>query len=187
MAVCTLLVALAMAACSGSPPNHPPRATAPPGVDRALPKSTYAAQQAVLGAWLAGERQYYAYMDEPAAPLRAKLLAGTTPAELFPNASTYATGPSLQAEYATLKAMKLDLLRGPTTYHLGQPTIAAFTGTSATVASCVTDTGTTTQAGAPGPLTLDGGPGGSRGTSILVRSGGRWKAVSGRSVGVSTC
>ena len=187
MAVCTLLVALAMAACSGSPPNHPPRATAPPGVDRALPKSTYAAQQAVLGAWLAGERQYYAYMDEPAAPLRAKLLAGTTPAELFPNASTYATGPSLQAEYATLKAMKLDLLRGPTTYHLGQLTIAAFTGTSATVAFCGTDTGTTTADGQPGPVTLDGGPGGARGTANLVLVDGRWKAETGQSTSVSSC
>jgi hypothetical protein len=157
------------------------------GIDRSLPRSTYAAQAAVLRAWISGERLYYHYMDEPPAPLRADLIAGEHAGQLFPLARLYATGPSLQSEYLTLMNMKLSLLNGPTHYDLGHPRIVSFTGTKATVAWCATDSGTTTQNGHPGPATLDGGPGGAQGISVFVLMTGHWLGISGSSESVRTC
>lgn len=178
-----VLVAVALASCGGSAPST----SVPAGVDRSLPPSTYAAQEAVLKAWIAGERQFYAYMDEPDAPVLRELAQGMSAAEVFPNAQKYATGASLASELSGLQQMKEQHLIGPKTYHLGTPRIVEFRGRSATVSSCAYDSGTTTSSGAPGPLTLDGGPGGAHGIAEFVFQGGSWKARSGHSVSVSSC
>lgn len=157
------------------------------GVDRSLPPGTYAAQEAVLKAWINGERQYYAYMDEPLAPLRQQLLAGVSPARLFSKVALYATGASLATEIHTLTQMKLQELSGPKSFNLGRPKITSFRSRHAVVSSCVYDSGTTTASGKPGPLTLDGGPGGAEGVSDFEVSRGRWKAYSGTSTSVSKC
>lgn len=191
LAVCSVTVMIVAASCASGPaPHRGPWTEAQiidAGIDRSLPRSTYAAQAAVLRAWISGERLYYHYMDEPPAPLRADLIAGEHAGQLFPLARLYATGPSLQSEYLTLMNMKLSLLNGPTHYDLGHPRIVSFTGTKATVAWCATDSGTTTQNGNPGPATLDGGPGGAQGISDFVLMTGHWLGISGSSESVRTC
>jgi len=186
----TLLLS-ALTACSAGGSAAPRRLSEAQiiqlGIDRALPRATYGAQAAVLRTWFAGEQLYYRYMDEPPAPIRADLIAGETAGILFPDARDYATGNSLQSEYLTLMNMKLSLLNGPAHYNLGHPRITSFTGTTATVAWCATDSGTTTQSGRPGPLTLDGGPGGSRGISNFMIVDGSWKGYGGTSISVSHC
>lgn len=172
------LIAIGLASCSGS---------VPPGVDRALPSSTYAAQEAVLRAWTAGERQFYAYMDEPDARVLREFNAGMSPAQVFSNAQKYATGAALASELSGLKRMKLQHLVGPKAFDLGHPVISSFSGYEATVSWCATDSGTTTRRGTPGPLTLDGGSGGSRGTSKFMMFDSGWKAVGGHSISVSQC
>ncbi len=186
-----LALAATLAACTSSRPSTP----RPPskaqivsaGIDRSLPRSTWAAQAAVLRTWIAGERLYYRYMDEPAASLRTDLLAGETPAELFPQAQEYATGSSLQSEYQTLSEMKLDLLRGPTSYNLGQPRIVDFSSHSARISFCIYDTGTTTTSGRPGPPDLDGGSGGTKGYGYFELSGRHWTADGGSTHFAKTC
>jgi len=155
-----------------------------------LPAGTASTQQAVLNAWLAAEQQFYTYMDEPPAPLRADLVAGQTTADLFPKLADYYVNPALQSEGIFLIKLKTQLLNGPTSYNLGNPTVTALTATTTTVAFCTSDTGTTTASGQPGPLTLDGndpGTGGVRGTSDLVLVAGSWKIASGQSTGVKKC
>jgi hypothetical protein len=141
----------------------------------------------VLNAWLAADQTLYAYMDEPPAPLRADLVAGQTTADLFPKLADYYVNPALQSEGIFLIKLKTQLLNGPTTYNLGSPTVTALTATTATVAFCTSDTGTTTATGNPGPLTLDGGAGGARGTSNLELVAGSWKVASGQTTGVAKC
>jgi hypothetical protein len=144
----------------------------------------------VLNAWLASEQQLYTYADEPPAPLRADLVAGQTTADLFPKLADYYVNPALQSEGIFLIKLKTQLLNGPTSYNLGNPTVTALTATTATVAFCTSDTGTTTASGQPGPVTLDGndpGTGGVRGTSDLVLVAGSWKVASGHSTGVAKC
>jgi len=186
----TLLLS-ALTACSAGGSAAPRRLSEAQiiqlGIDRALPRATYGAQAAVLRTWFAGEQLYYRYMDEPPAPIRADLIAGETAGILFPDARDYATGNSLQSEYLTLMNMKLSLLNGPAHYNLGHPRITSFTGTTATVASCVSDSGTTTATGAPGPRNLDGGSGGAKGVGYFILEGGRWLAYGGQFSGVSQC
>jgi hypothetical protein len=164
--------ALAMAACSSG--SNSDLQTAP-----AKPK--------VLTAWLAADESFYAYMQEPPAALRADLVAGQTTTDLFPKLTDYFVGPALQSEGIFLVKLKMQLLNGPTSYNLGHPTVTALTATTATVAFCTTDSGTTTAAGQPGPLTLDGGAGGARGTSTLQLVSGSWMIASGQSTGVTKC
>ena len=186
-----VVVVLTMAACSSgtdtnlqtAPPKPKPLTTANPN----LPAGTASTQQAVLNSWLAAGQTLYAYMDEPPAPLRADLVAGQTTADLFAKLADYYVNPALQSENLFLLKLKMQLLNGPTTYNLGNPTVTALTATTATVAFCTSDTGTTTATGQPGPLTLDGGAGGARGTSNLELVASSWKIVSGQSTGVAKC
>lgn len=171
--------------------THPATAvhptTAPPGVNTSYPPSTYAEQEAVLSTWIAAEQQVYAYMDEPPAPLRADLIAGESGGELFPKLSQYYTGAALSSELNGLMNLKLSLLNGPTSFDLGTPRIAAITPSTAVVAFCGTDSGTTTISGKSGPLTLDGGPGGARGTSNFQEVSGSWLIYNFHTVGVTRC
>jgi hypothetical protein len=186
--------ALTMAACSSgtdsslqtAPPKPKPLTTSSTANPN-LPAGTASTQQAVLNAWLAAEQQLYAYMDEPPAPLRADLVAGQTTAELFPKLADYYVNPALQSEGIGLIKLKTQLLNGPTTYNLGNPAVTALTATTATVSSCVSDTGTTTASGQPGPLTLDGGAGGTRGTTNLQLVEGSWKIANFETTGVAKC
>jgi hypothetical protein len=186
--------ALTMAACSSgtdsnlqTPPRKPKPLTTSSTANPNLPAGTASTQQAVLSAWLAADQTLYAYMDEPPAPLRADLVAGQTTADLFPKLADYYVNPALQSEGIFLIKLKTQLLNGPTTFNLGSPTVTALTSTTATVAFCTSDTGTTTATGKPGPLTLDGGAGGARGTSNLELAAGSWKVASGQTTGVTKC
>ena len=114
-------------------------------------------------------------------------MAGQTTADLFPKLADYYVNPALQSEGIFLIKLKTQLLNGPTTYNLGSPTVTALTATTATVAFCTSDTGTTTATGNPGPLTLDGGAGGARGTSNLELVAGSWKVAYGQTTGVAKC
>jgi hypothetical protein len=188
-----VIAALTLAACSSgtdsnlqSAPPKPKPAT-PNIANPKLPAGTASTQQAVLNAWLAADQTLYAYMDEPPAPLRADLVAGQTTADLFPKLADYYVNPALQSEGIFLIKLKTQLLNGPTTYNLGSPTVTALTATTATVAFCTSDTGTTTATGNPGPLTLDGGAGGARGTSNLELVAGSWKVAYGQTTGVAKC
>jgi hypothetical protein len=186
--------ALAMAACSSgsgsklqTAPTKPKPLTTSSTANPDLPASTASTQQKVLTAWLAAEEQIYAYADEPPAPLRADLVAGQTTADLFPKLDDYYVNPALQSEGIFLLKLKMQWLNGPTSYNFGKPSVTALSATTATVAFCTTDSGTTTAAGLPGPLTLDGGAGGSRGTSMLELVSGSWMIASGQSTGVTKC
>ena len=192
-----VIATLTMAACSSGTDSNlqtaPSKLKSPTTSSTAnpkLPAGTASTQQAALNAWLAAEQQFYTYMDEPPAPLRADLVAGQTTADLFPKLANYYVNPALQSEGIFLIKLKTQLLNGPTSYNLGNPTVTALTATTATVAFCTSDTGTTTASGQPGPLTLDGndpGTGGVRGTSDLVLVAGSWKIASGQSTGVKQC
>jgi hypothetical protein len=189
--------ALTMAACSSgtdsniqTAPPKPKTLTTSSTANPNLPAGTASIQQTVLNTWLAAEQQFYAYMDEPPAQLRADLVAGQTTTDLFPKLADFYVDPALQSEGIFLIKLKTQLLNGPTSYNLGNPTVTELTKTSATVAFCTSDTGTTTATGQPGPLTLDGndpGTGGVRGTSDLVLVAGSWKIASGQSTGVKKC
>jgi hypothetical protein len=148
-----VVVVLTMAACSSgtdtslqtAPPKPKPLTTANPN----LPAGTASTQQAVLNTWLVAEQQFYTYMDEPPAPLRADLVAGQTTTDLFPKLTNYYVNPALQSENLFLLKLKMQLLNGPTSYNLANPTVTALTPTTATVAFCTSDTGTTTASGQP--------------------------------------
>ena len=189
-----VVAALTMAACSsGTDPNlqttpsKPKPSTTSSTANPNLPAGTASTQQTVLNAWLAAEQQLYAYMDEPPAPLRADLVAGQTTADLFPKLADYYVNPALQSEGIFLLKLKTQLLNGPTTYNLGNPTVTALTATTATVASCISDTGTTTASGQPGPLTLAGGSGGYTGTWHLELMTASWKIATFETTGVAKC
>ena len=189
-----VVTTLTMAACSSGPdsnlqtaPSKPKPLTTSSTANPKLPAGTASTQQAVLNAWLAADQTLYAYMDEPPAPLRADLVAGQTTADLFPKLADYYVNPALQSEGIFLIKLKTQLLNGPTSYNLGNPTVTALTATTATVAFCTSDSGTTTATGKPGPLTLDGGAGGARGTSNLELVAGSWKVASGQTTGVAKC
>ena len=197
LSVVLSIAALVMAACSSgtgsnlqTAPAKPKQLAASSTANPNLPTDTVSTQGKVLTAWLAAEAQLYAYADEPPAPLRADLVAGETTADLFPKLADFYVNPALQSEGIFLIKLKTQLLNGPTSYNLGSPSISALTSTTAIVAFCTSDTGTTTAGGKPGPLNLDGNDptiGGVRGTSDLVLVGGLWKIESGQSTGVAKC
>jgi hypothetical protein len=192
-----VVATLTMAACSSGPdsnlqtaPSKPKPLTTSSTANPKLPAGTASVQRTLLNTWLAAEQQLYAYADEPPAPLRADLVAGQTTADLFPKLADYYVNPALQSEGIFLIKLKTQLLNGPTSYNLGNPTVTALTAATATVAFCTSDSGTTTASGQPGPGTLDGndpGTGGVRGTSDLVLVAGSWKVASGQSTGVAKC
>jgi hypothetical protein len=186
--------ALGMAACTSGPDSHLQSASTKPKQQSTtitgnanLPANTSGTQQKILSAWLAADETFYTYMQEPPAPLRADLVAGQTTADLFPELAEYFVNPALQSEGMFLLKLKMQLLNGPTSYNLGHPTVTALTATTATVAYCTSDNVTTTATGQPGPLTLDGGAGGARGTSDLELVSGSWLIASGQSTGVTKC
>jgi hypothetical protein len=197
VAAVLLAAALVMASCSsGTDPNlqtaptkSKPLTTSTTANPKLAP-STAGIQQKVLNAWMSAEEQLYAYADEPPAPLRADLVAGQTTSDLFPRLAAYFVNPALQSEGVFLLKLKMQLLNGPTNYDLGHPTVTALAASTATVAFCTSDTGTTTAAGKDGPLNLDGNDpsvGGVRGTSDLVLVDDAWKIASGQSTGVGKC
>jgi hypothetical protein len=144
----------------------------------------------VLNAWILAEQTLYTYIDEPPAQLRKDLVAGETTADLFPKLADYYVNPGLQSEGIFLIKLKMQLINGPTSYDYGTPTVTALTATTATVTSCITDTGTTTASGQPAPLTLDGyntAQPYTKGTSDMVLVGGSWKVSNGQSVGAVKC
>lgn len=200
-----LLACLLLAACSSTKPTaanrasptatrhlgHDPSpskpASVPAGVNTTYPASTYPEQEAVLATWVAAEKQLYAYMDEPPAPLRADLIAGESGGELFPKLADYYTGAALTSEMLGMINLKLSLLNGPTHYNLGTPSIQSITSSTAILAFCGTDTGTTTSSGAPGPLDMDGGSGGARGESYFSYVNGSWLVYDFKTTGVESC
>jgi hypothetical protein len=192
-----VVTTLTMAACSSgtganlqAAPSKPKSPTTSSTANPKLPAGTASTQQAVLNVWIAAEQQLYTYADEPPAPLRADLVAGQTTTDLFPKLADYYVNPALQSEGIFLIKLKTQLLNGPTSYNLGNPAVTTLTATTAMVAFCTSDTGTTTASGQPGPLTLDGndpGTGGVRGTSDLVLVASSWKVASGQSTGVAKC
>lgn len=181
--VALVSLALAAAGCGRSATTS----AVLPGINRSLPRSTYRTQQAVLRVWVDGERQLYAYMDRPPGPARLKLRQGIPQAVLWPKLRNEFTGAALSSERQFLANIKNAMLNGPTTYNLGTPSVRDLSGTSATVAFCRMDSGTTTSTGKAGPLVLDGGPGGARGTVELQLTAGAWKIYNLQSVGVNNC
>jgi hypothetical protein len=194
MATALVIAALIMAACSSGPdsnlqtPQAKPNSLTPSSTSNPkLPASTANAQQKVLNAWLAAEEQLYAYMDEPPAPLRADLVAGQTTTDLFPKLTDYYANPAFQSEGVFLLKLKTQLLNGPTTYNLGNPTVKAFNANTSTVTSCISDSGTTTVSGQPGPVTLAGGSGGYTGSWQLELISATWKITTFQTKGVTKC
>lgn len=142
----------------------------------------------MLNAWGSAEQTLYGYLQAPWQQDRADLVAGETSATLWPKLADYFVDPALQSESTFLVGVKMGQLNGPTTYDLGHPTVSALTTTSATVAGCIYDTGTTTSSGQPGPSTLDGGgAGGYSGTWDLQLVGGSWKITNFNTSSVSKC
>jgi hypothetical protein len=78
-------------------------------------------------------------------------------------------------------------LNGPTSFDLGTPKVSALTPTTATVVGCLSDTGTTTTTGTPGPPTLGGGAGHASGTWDLELIGGTWKVATFQTTTVPKC
>lgn len=193
------VASIALTACSsGTDPNlqsipatlPSPASSARSASSTTTTSTTTPAQGAVITAWAKASQLLYAYMDEPPAPLRADLVAGETTADLFPKLADYYVQPALGSESMFLLKLKMKLLNGPTSYNLGTPKVTALTATTATVAFCGSDTGTTTASGQPGPPTLDGSlpnVGGGKGTSSLVLVSGSWKIASGQTVSVAKC
>jgi hypothetical protein len=149
--------------------------------------STTGDEAAVLNAWQSAQQTLYGYLQAPWQQDRANLVAGQTAATLWPNLANYFVDPALKSEQTFLVGVKMGQLNGPTSFDLGTPKVSAFTPTTATVAGCIHDTGTTTAAGNPGPATLDGGAGSGEGSWMLQLTGGSWKITSFKTSSVAKC
>jgi hypothetical protein len=190
-----VMAAVALAGCGSGSSGHP--ATTRPSPPTSRPGGTTtitttgsesAAATAVINAWESAEQTLYGYLQVPWQQDRANLVAGETAGTLWPKLAGYFVDPSLQSEQQFLVGVKMGQLNGPVTFNLGHPTVTAITPTSATVAGCIDDTGTTTAAGAPGPTNLDGGgAGGYSGTWNLQLVGGSWKIGSFKTSSVTKC
>ncbi len=183
LVLATVGCALTLAACSSATSAvgaaHP--AVDRPPVRSSTPTTTTLSptQRAVVSAWEDAERTLYGYMQEPPAPARAALVAGSTSATLWPDLAEYFANPALKSESLFLVGMTMQELHGPVSYSLGDPVVSAVTATTATVTGCIFDSGTTTLSGKPGPANLDGGgPGGYRGSWDLEFSSGSWRIAS---------
>jgi hypothetical protein len=142
---------------------------------------------AVLSSWESAQQTLYGYLQAPWQQDRANLVAGETAATLWPNLANYFAGPGLKSEQTFLVGVKMGQLNGPTSFDLGTPKVSALTPTTATVVGCLSDTGTTTVAGQPGPTTLGGGSGSYSGTWTVQLIGGSWKIASYQTATVSKC
>ena len=183
--------ALTLGACSNPPPapakarpaNHVTGSAS--GLNRAVAKTDTPA--AVIQAWRAAEQTVYRYDREPWPKIRAKLIAGTPPLQLFPDLARYFTGPALSAVVQSVVGIKMDELTGAKVDRLGDPTVTSLHRTSATVSSCGYDSGTTTADGQPGPATLDGGAGYGQGTWSMSLTENNWKIALGEAKSVRKC
>lgn len=146
-----------------------------------------ATQAAVLNAWESAQQTLYGYMQQPWPQIRADLVAGETSADLWPELADYFSDPALQSEGVFLIGVKTSQLNGPAKYNLGHPVVAAVTATTATVTGCISDTGTTTASGAPGPPTLGGLVGGARGWWDLEVLDGSWRITTFETTSVPKC
>ena len=188
------MAAMGLAACGSgsSSPTSTVRST--PTTSSAGPTttttggSTSGNQAAVLSAWQSAQQTLYGYLQAPWQQDRANLVAGQTAATLWPNLASYFVDPALKSEQTFLVGVKMGQLNGPTSFDLGTPKVVALTPTTATVAGCIYDSGTTTASGQPGPSNLDGGgAGGYKGTWNLVLVSGSWKIASFKTSSVSKC
>ena len=188
------LAAMGLAACGSgsSSPTSTVRST--PTTSPAGPTttttggSTSGNQAAVLNAWQSAQQTLYGYLQAPWQQDRANLVAGQTAATLWLNLANYFVDPALKSEQTFLVGVKMGQLNGPTSFDLGTPKVVALTPTTATVAGCIYDSGTTTASGQPGPSNLDGGgAGGYKGTWNLVLVSGSWKIASFKTSSVSKC
>jgi hypothetical protein len=126
-------------------------------------------------------------MDQPWPQIRADLVAGENSADLWPDLADYFSNPALQSEGVFLIGVKTTELNGPATYNLGHPVVTSVTATTATVTGCISDTGTTTARGAPGPATLGGLVGGARGWWDLELLDGSWRITTFETTSVLQC
>ncbi len=81
-------------------------------------------------------------------------------------------------------------LNGPTSFSLGNPKVTSLSPDNAIVESCVSDSGTTTPSGLPGPVLLDGNQNGFTGAEVsdqMQLVGGHWLISGGTAKGVKTC
>lgn len=185
-------VAVVMAGCSSGPATHGSTSTSVTRTTGSAGTTTTsspasATQTAVLNAWESAEQTLYGYLQGSWQQDRADLVGGETSANLWPKLADYFTNPALQSEDEYLVGVKMGQLSGPTTYNLGHPTVTTRGATSATVAGCVYDTGTTTASGQPGPATLGGGAGYASGTWQLQLVDGSWKITSLHTTTVAKC
>jgi hypothetical protein len=187
---------LGVAGCgSGSPSpsstTHPSSTTSRPSTPPTTTGATVPsspASTAVLNAWESAQQTLYGYLQAPWQQDRANLVAGQTASTLWPNLANYFVDPGLKSEQTFLVGVKMGQLNGPTSFVLGTPKVSALTSTTAKVAGCIYDSGTTTATGQPGPSNLDGGgPGGYQGTWDLVLLSGSWKIASFKTSSVPKC
>jgi hypothetical protein len=142
---------------------------------------------AVLSSWESAQQTLYSYLQAPWQQDRSNLVAGESAATLWPNLDSYFAGPALTSEQTFLVGVKMGQLNGPTSFDLGTPKVSALTLTTATVVGCLSDTGTTTTTGTPGPPTLGGGAGHASGTWDLQLTGGTWKIATFQTTTVPKC
>ena len=180
-----LAVAAVVSACGG------PRRTlgaAPVSGGRSSPAAVAGTSDAaVVQAWITAVQTVYRYDREPWPAIRRSLIAGTPPLQLFPDLGRYFTGAALSGVVQSVVGIKLQELNGAKIDRLGSPTVVSMRGSTATVADCGYDSGTTTATGKPGPATLDGGAGYGKGKWTLRRLGAQWKIASGQITVVSSC
>jgi hypothetical protein len=141
----------------------------------------------VLSSWESAQQTLYGYLQAPWQQDRANLVAGESAATLWPNLANYFADPALKSEETFLVGVKIGQLNGPTSFDLGTPKVSALTPTTATVVGCLSDTGTTTTTGTPGPPTLGGGAGHASGTWDLELIGGTWKVGTFQTTTVPKC
>jgi hypothetical protein len=188
------MAALGLTACgsgasSPSSNSHPPSTTSiPPGTTSTITgASGDTSETAVLNVWESAQQTLYGYLQTPWQQDRANLVAGETAATLWPNLANYFANPALQSEQTFLVGVKMGQLNGPSSFDLGTPKVSALTPSTATVAGCIHDTGTTTTSGAPGPPTLGGGAGYASGTWDLQLTDGTWKVTTFKTTTVPKC
>ena len=181
------VAAAALAGCSSGPAHKASTISTTPVSTVSLPPGSSAAQATVLTAWEDAEQTLYSYLLQPWQQDRADLVAGETSADLWPKLADYFTSQALQSEDEFLVGVKMAQLNGPTMYNLGHPAVAAINAATATVTSCLYDTGTTTASGQPAASNLGGGAGSYDGTWDVQLISGTWKIASFQTTTVSKC
>lgn len=185
------VAAIGLAGCgsgssSPSPTTHP-NTTSLPKTTTSTTTARTGTGTAVLNAWESAQQTLYGYLQAPWQQDRANLVAGQTAATLWPNLANYFADPALRSEQTFLVGVKLGQLNGPSSFDLGAPKVSTFTASTASVTSCIHDTGTTTSSGTPGPPTLGGGAGYASGTWALQLIGGTWKVTTFKTTTVPKC